>query len=284
MDLEQFVSLALTEDVREGDHTSLACIPAGAKGRMYMLIKENGTLAGLDIAARIFHIIDPEITLDISGKDGASYVYGDIPLRAEGSVHSLLIAERLVLNIMQRMSGIATKTRSVMDLIADTKTSVLDTRKTTPLFRYFEKEAVRIGGGTNHRMGLYDAMMIKDNHIDFAGGITPAIERCLAYQEAKGISIDIIVESRNIKEVEEILQTPGIRRILLDNFSPEETQAAVEFIEKRVETESSGGITEDNIRDYALCGVDYISMGALTHKVRSLDISLKADFDVQRPS
>ena len=284
MDLEQFVRLALTEDVREGDHTSLACIPAGAQGRMYMLIKEDGTLAGLDIAQRIFHLIDPAIKLDISAEDGASYVYGDIPLRAEGSVHSLLIAERLVLNIMQRMSGIATKTRSVMNLIADTNTSVLDTRKTTPLFRYFEKEAVRIGGGTNHRMGLYDAMMIKDNHIDFAGGITPAIERSLAYQEEKGISIDIIVESRSIEEVEEILRTPGIRRILLDNFSPEETQAAVDFIAKRVETESSGGITEANIRDYALCGVDYISMGALTHKVRSLDISLKADFDVQRPS
>ena len=249
-----------------------------------MLIKEEGILAGLEIAERIFHIIDPDISLEVTGKDGEAYVYGDIPLRAEGSVHALLIAERLVLNIMQRMSGIASKTRSVMDLIADTDTRVLDTRKTTPLFRYFEKEAVRIGGGCNHRMGLYDAMMIKDNHIDFAGGITPAIERSLAYQQTKGLSIDIIVESRNLKEVEEILRTPGIRRILLDNFSPEETKEAVAFIADRVETESSGGITAANIRDYALCDVDYISMGALTHKVRSLDISLKADFDVQRAS
>lgn len=284
MDLQQFVSLALREDVREGDHTSLACIPAGATGHMYMLIKEDGILAGLGVAQRIFHIIDSSIELDITGEDGKRYVYGDIPLRAHGSVHSLLIAERLVLNIMQRMSGIATKTRSVMDLISDTNTRVLDTRKTTPLFRYFEKEAVRIGGGTNHRMGLYDAMMIKDNHIDFAGGITAAIERSLAYQKEQGISIDIIVESRDLVEVEEILRTPGIRRILLDNFSPAATKEAVEFIAKRVETESSGGITEVNIRDYASCGVDYISMGALTHKVRSLDISLKAEFNVQKDS
>ncbi len=284
MNLEQFVKLALAEDVREGDHTTLACIPSGAKGSMHMLIKEAGTLAGLSIAQRIFHIIDSKIHLEITGTDGEAYVNGDIPLRVEGSVHSLLIAERLVLNIMQRMSGIATKTRSVMDLISDTDTRVLDTRKTTPLFRMFEKEAVRIGGGSNHRMGLYDAMMIKDNHIDFAGGITPAIERCLAYQKEQGLSIDIIVESRDIQEVEEIMHTPGIRRILLDNFSPEETKEAVQFIAKRVETESSGGITAANIRDYALCGVDFISMGALTHKVRSLDISLKADFDVLKAS
>lgn len=281
MDIQQFVALALQEDVRDGDHTSLACIPQGVRGRMFMLVKEAGTLAGLEIARSIILAIDNTAEIEMLSNDGVKHQYGDIPLRVEGNVQALLIAERLVLNIMQRMSGIATKTRSIMDLIEDTGTSVLDTRKTTPLFRFFEKEAVRIGGGTNHRMGLYDAMMIKDNHIDFAGGISPAIQRANEYQKEKGLSIDIIVESRNLEEVREILANDGVRRILLDNFSPELTKEAVQFIDKRVETESSGGITKANVREYALCGVDYISMGALTHKVNSLDISLKADFDVQ---
>lgn len=278
MNLKTFVDLALQEDVREGDHTSLACIPKESTGDMYMLIKEDGVLAGLDIGMEIFHHIDERLRIEKLSIDGARHVYGDIPLKIHGNVHSLLIAERLVLNIMQRMSGIATKTKRIMDLISDTSCKVLDTRKTTPLFRYFEKEAVRIGGGTNHRFGLYDAMMIKDNHIDFAGGISEAIVRCNEYQKANELDIDIIVESRNIEEVQEILANQGVRRILLDNFSPEDTKKAVELIDKRVETESSGGITEENIRDYALCGVDFISIGALTHKVRSLDISLKADF------
>ncbi|NND94683.1 MAG: carboxylating nicotinate-nucleotide diphosphorylase [Flavobacteriales bacterium] len=278
MNLRTFVDLALEEDVREGDHTSLACIPSQSQGSMYMLIKEKGVLAGLDIGIEIFNLIDADLKIEKHSSDGENHHYGDIPLKVHGSVHSLLIAERLVLNVMQRMSGIATKTRSIMNLIKDTSAKVLDTRKTTPNFRYFEKEAVRIGGGINHRMGLYDAMMIKDNHIDFAGGISQAIDRCNEYQRVKGLEIDIIVEARNINEVKEILNKKGVRRILLDNFSPVETSEAVSFIDKRAETESSGGITEGNIRDYALCGVDYISMGALTHKVRSLDISLKADF------
>lgn len=282
MNLETFVSHALQEDVREGDHTSLACIPSESEGSMYMLIKEDGVLAGLEIGMKIFKIIDPDIRFEKSGDDGDLVSVGDIPLRVHGKVHSLLIAERLVLNIMQRMSGIATKTRTIMDLIADTGTKILDTRKTTPNFRYFEKEGVRIGGGVNHRMGLYDAMMIKDNHVDFAGGISPAIERCNAYQAEKGLNIDIIVESRDLGEVRSILEHTGVTRILLDNFSPEETKEAVLFIDGRVQTESSGGITLDNVRDYALCGVDYISMGALTHKVRSLDISLKAEFNVPK--
>ncbi|NNC84356.1 MAG: carboxylating nicotinate-nucleotide diphosphorylase [Flavobacteriales bacterium] len=281
MNLETFVRLALEEDVRDGDHTSLACIPEDAQGSMYMLIKEDGVLAGLEVAVRIFHLIDPDIQVDVSSTDGRSHVYGDIPLRVMGDVHSLLIAERLVLNILQRMSGIATKTRSTMNLISHTNTKILDTRKTTPLFRYFEKEAVRIGGGTNHRMGLYDAMMIKDNHIDFAGGISRAITRCTDYQKAQGLDLDIIVEARDMEEVNEILDNEGVRRILLDNFSVAETKEAVTVISGQTETESSGGITKENIVPYAECGVDFISMGALTHKVRSLDISLKAEFDVQ---
>jgi len=282
MNLETFVRLAIEEDVREGDHTSLACIPSDSEGSMYMLVKEDGVMAGLEIGLKIFSMIDPEIRFDQSGNDGDSVKYGDIPLRVHGKVHSLLIAERLVLNIMQRMSGIATKTRKIMDIISDTDAKILDTRKTTPNFRLFEKEGVRIGGGTNHRMGLYDAMMIKDNHIDFAGGISPAIQRCNEYQKDKGLNIDIIVESRDLNEVKEILSNEGVRRILLDNFSPEKTKEAVKFIDGKVETESSGGITMHNVLDYALCGVDYISMGALTHKVRSMDISLKADFNVPK--
>ncbi len=282
MNLETFVRLAIEEDVREGDHTSLACIPSDSEGSMYMLVKEDGVMAGLEIGLKIFSMIDPGIRFDQSGNDGDSVKYGDIPLRVHGKVHSLLIAERLVLNIMQRMSGIATKTRKIMDIISDTDAKILDTRKTTPNFRLFEKEGVRIGGGTNHRMGLYDAMMIKDNHIDFAGGISPAIQRCNEYQKDKGLNIDIIVESRDLNEVKEILSNEGVRRILLDNFSPEKTKEAVKFIDGKVETESSGGITMHNVLDYALCGVDYISMGALTHKVRSMDISLKADFNVPK--
>ena len=248
MDLNAFVEAALEEDVRDGDHTSLACIPEDSKGSMYMLIKQEGVLAGIDIAAEIFKILDPESVVVKKIDDGTKVGYGDIALTVSGRVHKLLIAERLVLNIAQRMSGIATKTRHIMDIINGTKSQVLDTRKTTPLFRYFEKEAVRIGGGTNHRMGLYDAMMIKDNHIDFAGGITQAIERCVRYQEQNRMSIDIIVESRNLSEVEEILTCKGVRRILLDNFTPEETQRAVDLIAGRVETESSGGMNEENIK------------------------------------
>jgi len=280
MDIKQFVANAMAEDVRDGDHTTLACIPNTANGRMRMLAKQEGILAGMEVARAIFKEIDSQIECEVLVEDGQPIKYGVIVMEVNGSVHSLLKAERLVLNTIQRMSGIATQTHHMASLIKGTSTKLLDTRKTTPNFRWFEKEAVRIGGGTNHRMGLYDAMMIKDNHIDFAGGITPAIQKCIAYQKDKGLNIDIIVEARNMEEIEEIVSVGGIRRILIDNFSPEETQGAVAFIDGRVETESSGGIDETTIRSYADCGVDYISSGALTHQYQSLDLSLKADFDV----
>jgi nicotinate-nucleotide pyrophosphorylase (carboxylating) len=282
MDIKQFVRLAMEEDVRDGDHTSLACIPSSAKGKMKMLAKDEGILAGMDVAEAIFKEIDKDTEVKTLVKDGETMKHGLIVIEVSGSVHSLLKSERLVLNTVQRMSGIATNAHRLASLISDTKTKVLDTRKTTPNFRWFEKEAVRIGGGTNHRMGLYDAMMIKDNHIDFAGGITSAITKSIAYQKEKGMNIDIIVEARNMEEIEEILSVGGIRRILIDNFSPEETKKAVALIDGRVESESSGGITEETIRSYADCGVDYVSVGAVTHKFRSLDLSLKADFDVAK--
>jgi nicotinate-nucleotide pyrophosphorylase (carboxylating) len=280
MDLDRFVELALEEDLRDGDHTSLACIPADARGSMILIMKEKGVLAGIALSIQILELIDPSAIVEQLHEDGEILKVGTIAMKVSGNVQQLLVAERLILNILQRMSGIATKTRSMLDLIAGTSTKILDTRKTTPLFRYFEKEAVRIGGGTNHRHGLYDAMMIKDNHIDFAGGITPAIERCLEYQKRKGKQMDIIVESRDLSEVKEILAAPPVRRILLDNFTLDMTKEAMKLIGNKRETESSGGINEKTIRDYALCGVDYISMGALTHQIQSLDLSLKADFHV----
>lgn len=280
MTIKEFVALAMQEDVREGDHTTLACIPQDASGRMKMLAKQEGILAGMAVAEEIFKTIDPEIEVTTLVADGQPIHHGLIVMEVSGRVHSLLTAERLVLNTVQRMSGIATDAKKLTSLVEGTDTKVLDTRKTTPLFRRFEKEAVTIGGGTNHRMGLYDAMMIKDNHIDFAGGITQAIRRCQAYQKDKGISIDIIVEARDMKEIEEIVAAGGIRRILIDNFSPEQTKEAVAYIDGRMETESSGGINEQTIRAYADCGVDYVSVGALTHQYQSLDLSLKADFDV----
>ena len=280
MDLQRFVDFALEEDVKDGDHTTLACIPSEARGSMVLIMKEKGVLAGIDLSIRILKLIDTSASVEQLHRDGEVLDVGTIAMKVTGNVQHLLVAERLILNILQRMSGIATKTRSMMDLIAGTRSQILDTRKTTPLFRYFEKEAVRIGGGTNHRQGLYDAMMIKDNHIDFAGGITSAIEQCLAYQKRTGKDLDIIVEARDLSEVKEILTAPPVRRILLDNFTLEMTREAVELIGNTRETESSGGINEDTIRDYALCGVDYISMGALTHQIQSLDLSLKADFHV----
>jgi len=281
MELDAFITEAIREDIGDGDHTTSACIPEDAKGRMYMLIKEPGVIAGMDVARHVFHRFDANIIVHPELKDGAHVVYGDIPMRVEGPVHALLKAERLVLNIAQRMSGIATKTAEMNELIQGTEARLLDTRKTTPNFRWFEKEAVRIGGGVNHRMGLYDAMMIKDNHIDFAGGIAAAIQRCNSYQKEHDLDLDVIVEARDMSEVSEILENQeGVRRVLLDNFSPDQTKEAVDFIGDRLETESSGGISEVNVRDYALCGVNFISIGALTHRFRSMDISLKADFDV----
>lgn len=282
MNLTEFIKAALEEDVRDGDHTSEACIPSDARGSMRLLMKEDGVLAGLEIAIKIFKEIDHSVKVEPLFKDGDFLQNGTVVMHIKGNVQQLLKAERLVLNILQRMSGIATKTRQMMNLIEGTGTSVLDTRKTTPLFRYFEKEAVRIGGGTNHRHGLYDAMMIKDNHIDFAGSITAAVERCVAYNKSHSLEIDIIVEARNLREVQEILAGPMVRRILLDNFSIEATKEAVGLIGRRRETESSGGIDESSIRAYAECGVNYISMGALTHQIKSLDLSLKAEFDVSK--
>ena len=275
-ELNEFIERALHEDVKDGDHTSLACIPADAMGKAHLLVKENGILAGMDLAALIFRKVDERIVMNSLLKDGDPIAIGDIAFTIEGPANSLLTAERLVLNCMQRMSGIATKTHEINKLIEGTKAKVLDTRKTTPGVRLLEKWAVKIGGGTNHRFGLYDMMMIKDNHIDFAGGIKQAIEKAVSYQESKGLSLKIEVEARDLKEVEEILAVGQIHRIMLDNFSYKDTRIAVEMIDGKYETEASGGITEKTIRAHAECGVDFISVGALTHSVSSLDLSLKA--------
>ncbi|MBF90772.1 MAG: nicotinate-nucleotide diphosphorylase (carboxylating) [Flavobacteriales bacterium] len=275
-ELNEFIERALKEDVGDGDHTSLACIPDDAMGKAHLLVKENGILAGMDLAQLIFHKVDKHIVMKPLLKDGDTIAIGDIAFTVEGPSSSLLIAERLVLNCMQRMSGIASKTYEINKLIEGTKTQVLDTRKTTPGIRLLEKWAVKIGGGTNHRFGLYDMMIIKDNHIDFAGGIKQAIEKAVSHQESKGLSLKIEVEARDLKEVEEILAVGHIHRIMLDNFSYEDTRTAVEMINGKYETEASGGITEQTIRAYAECGVDFISVGALTHSVSSLDLSLKA--------
>ena len=275
-ELNAFIEFALKEDVREGDHTSLACIPPTASGKAQLLVKENGILAGMEVAQAIFEMVNRDIQFFPLMQDGESMTVGDVAFIVEGPSSSILTAERLVLNCMQRMSGIATKTQHIVKLLEGTKAQVLDTRKTTPGIRLLEKWAVKIGGGVNHRFGLYDMMMIKDNHIDFAGGIESAIEKAIKYQKDKGINIPVEVEARNLEEVNEILRVGNIQRIMLDNFSYDDTRIAVEQIGGRFETEASGGITEESIRDHALCGVDFISVGALTHSVNSLDLSLKA--------
>lgn len=275
-ELNRFIDLALAEDVREGDHTSLACIPSDAIGKAKLLVKEAGILAGMELAELIFQKVDSSIQMKPLMKDGDAIAVGDIAFTVEGPSAALLTAERLVLNCMQRMSGIATKTASINNLIEGTAAKVLDTRKTTPGIRLLEKWAVKIGGGHNHRFGLYDMMMIKDNHIDFAGGISQAIAKAKSYQEEKGLKLKIEVEARDLKEVKEIMAVGGIDRIMLDNFSFEDTRTAVKLIGDQYETEASGGITEESIRAHAECGVNYISVGALTHSVSSLDLSLKA--------
>jgi nicotinate-nucleotide pyrophosphorylase (carboxylating) len=274
--LDEFINNALKEDIGDGDHTSLACIPDDNKGKARLLAKEEGILAGVRIAPLVFHKIDQDINLNIYLKDGSVIRPGDVVLIVEGRIRALLQAERTVLNIMQRMSGIATITRRYADEVKGLKTRVLDTRKTTPGMRMLEKEAVRIGGGVNHRMGLYDMILIKDNHIDFAGGIREAIERSRAYLERTGKSLKIEIEARSLEDVRRILETGGVDRILLDNFTPANTKIAVQMIGNKVETESSGGITLEDLRKYAECGVDYISVGALTHHINSLDLSLDA--------
>jgi nicotinate-nucleotide pyrophosphorylase (carboxylating) len=275
-ELRALIRHALDEDTGEGDHSSLACIPVSAKGRAKLLIKESGIIAGLRVATEVFRIVDPSLKIEIFFRDGERISFGDIALTAEGSMHSLLRSERLVLNIMQRMSGIATATSLYVEKVSGTKARITDTRKTTPGMRFLEKEAVRIGGGTNHRMGLYDMIMLKDNHTDFAGGITTAITRTKEYLKKNNLALRIEVESRNLKEVNEILAASGVDRIMLDNFTIPMTVEAVRLIGNAAETESSGGINLENVRDYALCGVDFISIGALTHHINSLDMSLKA--------
>jgi len=275
-ELRSFIINALAEDTGDGDHSSLASVPAEAEGRARLLIKETGIISGLRVAREVFSVTDPSLRVEILLHDGDSVKYGDIALTVAGKVQPILRAERLVLNIMQRMSGIATSTAQYTEKISDTRARITDTRKTTPGMRTLEKEAVRTGGGVNHRMGLYDMIMLKDNHIDYAGSITAAIRRTKDYLHEKRLNLRIEVEARNIKEVREILEAGGIDRIMLDNFNIADTKEAVALIAGRTETESSGGITLENVRDYALCGVDYISIGALTHHIKSLDMSLKA--------
>ncbi|WP_431161636.1 carboxylating nicotinate-nucleotide diphosphorylase [Flagellimonas beolgyonensis] len=275
-ELQLIIANAIREDVGDGDHSSLACIPVNAKGKAKLLVKDEGIIAGVAFAQMVFQYVDPELKTEVMIQDGSPVKYGDVVFYVEGSSQSILKAERLVLNAMQRMSAIATKTQDFVSLLDGTDTKILDTRKTTPGIRALEKWAVKIGGGENHRFALYDMIMLKDNHIDFAGGITKAIQKTKDYLKEKGKDLKIIVEARNLDEVDEILQSEGVYRILLDNFDYDETREAVKRIGGKCQTESSGGINEETIRQYAECGVDYISSGALTHSVYNMDLSLKA--------
>ncbi len=276
MTIDEFIRNAVQEDVGEGDHTSLACVPEDAVGRAHALVKEDGVIAGLAIAEQIFYFIDPSLQVESLAKDGDDVTPGTVVMQVSGSVRSILQGERLVLNVMQRMSGIAGTTRRIVRRLEGLDTKVLDTRKTTPGMRFLEKMAVKIGGGENHRFGLFDMMMLKDNHIDFAGGIRPAIERANAYRTSHALEIPLEIEARNLEELDEILEVGGVDRVMLDNFGFDDLREAVRRVDGRVETEASGNITEATARQYAECGVDFISMGALTHSVKSLDISLKA--------
>ena len=275
-EIELIIANAIREDVGDGDHSSLACIPSNSQGSAKLLIKDQGILAGVAFAQKVFNYVDSNIEFEPILKDGVPIKQGDIAFYVQGSSQSILKAERLVLNAMQRMSAIATKTNHFVKLLEGTNTKILDTRKTTPGIRALEKWAVKLGGGENHRFALYDMVMLKDNHIDFAGGITKAIEKTKKYLTAKDLQLKIIVEARNLHEIEEILKTRGVYRILIDNFSIEDTKKAVAMIGNTCLTESSGGINEKTIRAYADCGVDFISSGALTHSVYNLDMSLKA--------
>ena len=275
-ELGLIIKNAVREDVGDGDHSSLACIPASATGKAKLLVKDKGIIAGVDFAKLVFQYVDKNLEVEVLINDGASVKFGDIAFYVSGSSQSILKAERLVLNAMQRMSAIATKTNYFVKLLQGTDTKILDTRKTTPGIRALEKWAVKIGGGENHRFALYDMVMLKDNHIDFAGGITKAIEKTRKYLKDMNLDLKIIVEARNLSEVEIILKSDGIYRILLDNFSFEDTRKAVKMIGDQCLTESSGGINEETIRKYAECGVDFISSGALTHSIYNMDLSLKA--------
>ena len=273
---DRLIDLAFAEDIGDGDHTTLCCIPEEAAGRSHLLIKEEGILAGVRVAKEVFHRFDPAMTVEVLLDDGAHVRPGDVAMVVTGKVRSLLQTERLMLNIMQRMSGIATMTHKYVERLEGTHTRVLDTRKTTPGMRMMEKEAVRIGGGVNHRIGLFDMILLKDNHVDFAGGIDAALDRCHSYLKEKGLDLKIEIEVRSFDEIRQVMAHGGVDRIMFDNFSVDDTREAVAMIGGKYETESSGGITFDTIRDYAECGVDFISVGALTHSVKGLDMSFKA--------
>ena len=273
---DKLIDLAFAEDLGDGDHTTLCCIPEDAMGKSHLLIKEDGTLAGVEVAKKVFARFDNTMKVEVLIEDGSPVKRGDIAMIVTGKVRSLLQTERLMLNIMQRMSGIATMTHRYVERLDGTKTHILDTRKTTPGMRMLEKQAVKIGGGMNHRIGLFDMILLKDNHVDFAGGITNAIDRCHAYLKENKLDLKIEIEVRNFDELNQVLKHGGVNRIMLDNFSVADTKKAVDTINGKYETESSGGITFETIRDYAECGVDYISVGALTHSVKGLDMSFKA--------
>ena len=274
--IDKLIDLAFAEDIGDGDHTTLSCIPDTAMGKSRLLIKESGILAGIEVAKEVFRRFDPTMKVEVFMPDGTAVKPGDVPMMVEGRVQSLLQTERLMLNILQRMSGIATVTHRYVERLEGTGTQVLDTRKTTPGMRILEKMAVKIGGGANHRIGLFDMILLKDNHVDFAGGIEKAITRAREYGKEKGKDLKIEIEVRNLDELQQVLNVGGVDRVMFDNFSPELTRKAVAMVNGRYETESSGGITFDTIRDYAECGVDFISVGALTHSVKSLDMSFKA--------
>lgn len=273
---DKLIELAFAEDIGDGDHTTLCCIPDDAIGKSHLLIKENGILAGVEMAKKVFAKFDPTLTVEVLIKDGTPVKVGDIAMIVSGKTRSLLQTERLMLNIMQRMSGIATMTNKYVKLLEGTVTHVLDTRKTTPGLRMLEKQAVKIGGGMNHRIGLFDMILLKDNHVDFAGGMENAIDRCHTYLKEKGLDLKIEIEVRNFDELQRVLNHGGVDRVMFDNFSVPDTKKAVDLVAGRMETESSGGITFDTIRGYAEQGVDFISVGALTHSVKGLDMSFKA--------
>ena len=274
--VDRLIDLSFAEDIGDGDHTTLCCIPEDAMGKSKLLIKEDGILAGVEIAKEVFHRFDPTMQVEVLMGDGTKVKKGDVAMIVTGKVRSLLQTERLMLNIMQRMSGIATMTSKYVERLEGTHTRVLDTRKTTPGMRMLEKQAVKIGGGCNHRIGLFDMILLKDNHVDFAGGIANAINRCHEYLKQKGLDLKIEIEVRNFDELKQAMDCGGIDRIMLDNFSVADTKKAVEIVGGKYETESSGGITFDTLRDYAECGVDFISVGALTHSFKCLDMSFKA--------
>lgn len=273
---DRLIDLSFAEDIGDGDHTTLCCIPESATGKSHLLIKEDGIIAGVEVAKKVFARFDPTLNVEVLITDGTPVKKGDIAMIVSGKTRSLLQTERLMLNIMQRMSGIATTTNKYVELLKGTKTHVLDTRKTTPGMRMLEKQAVKIGGGVNHRIGLFDMILLKDNHVDFAGGIKNAIDRCHAYLKEKSLDLKIEIEVRNFDEIKQVMDCGGVDRIMLDNFSVTDTKKAVEMIAGKYEIESSGGITFDTIRNYAECGVDFVSVGALTHSVKCLDMSFKA--------